>query len=199
MAEQLIIAVGREYGSGGHEIAKELANRFHIAYYDRNLLDEVAKEKNLDVDTLKEYDESPRKIILSRTVRGFSNSPEDVIAEMQFNFLKEKAEAGESFVVVGRCAEYVLRYYDSLVSIFVTADQDVKIKRIMETRSMTQKEAEAALKRHDKNRKSYYARHTNDHEWGYSSNYNLCINSSTLGMEKTTDFIEKFVKEFHNK
>ena len=92
MGEQLIISIGREYGSGGHAIAEILAKRFELPMYDRNLLDHIAEEKGVDVNVLNKYDEKANNVFLSRRVRGFSNSPEEAIAEMQFNFIKDKAK-----------------------------------------------------------------------------------------------------------
>lgn len=109
MGKQLIIAVSREFGSGGHEIADILAKKFNIPIYDNNLLTEIANSKNLDVDTLEKYDEKPKNIFLSRSVRGYSNSLSGVLAQMQFDYIRELANKGESFVIVGRCAETVLK------------------------------------------------------------------------------------------
>lgn len=136
MAKQLIISISREYGSGGHKVAQELATRLGLPIYDRNLLDAVAAEKDLTGTGLKKYDEAPRNLLLSRSVRGYSNSPEEITARMQFDFLKEKAENGESFVVVGRCSEDVLKAYDGLMSFFIIADEEAKLKRVQESRGV---------------------------------------------------------------
>ena len=82
------VTIEREYGSGGHEIAEKLAKRLQLPIYDRNLLDHMAEEKAIDGEKLKKYDEAPRKLLLSRNVRGYSNSPEENIAHMQFDFIK---------------------------------------------------------------------------------------------------------------
>ena len=106
---QLIISVGREFGSGGHEIAQKLSEIYNLPLYDRNLLKEVADTKNIDVNSLEEYDEVKKKRFFSRTVRGMSSSPEQAVAKLQFDYLRKKADNGNSFVVVGRCAETVLK------------------------------------------------------------------------------------------
>ena len=93
MDKQVIITIGREYGSGGHVIAQDIAKRFNVPYYNRNLIEEVAKQNNFDTDNIKDYDESPRKYLFSRTVQGYSNSPEEILAGLQFDFIKEKAYA----------------------------------------------------------------------------------------------------------
>ena len=132
MAEQTIISVGREYGSAGHEIAERIAKELGFKFYDRNMLDEIAQEKNIEVKYLEKYEEKPRNLILSRSVKGYSNSIEEVIADMQFEYLRKKADSGESFVVVGRCAEEVLKDKEGLISIFILGDREVKLNRIKE-------------------------------------------------------------------
>ena len=105
MGKQLIISVGREFGSGGHEIAEMLAKKFDLKLYDKNLLQNIAQEKEVDAQNIEKYDEVPRNMLFSRTVKGYSNSMEENVAQMQFDYLKRKAKEGESFVVVGRCSE----------------------------------------------------------------------------------------------
>lgn len=193
MAEQIIISIGREYGSGGHEIAEKLAKRFNLPLYDRNMLDEIAEQKNINSDELKKYDETPRNLLMSRSVRGYSNSPEEVIARMQFDFLKQKAKSGESFVVVGRCAEDILREYDCLVSIFITANMDTKIRRIQKIREVSREEAEIIIRRHDKKRKAYHNYYCQT-SWGDARNYSMTLDVSRLGTEHATDILEKFIQ-----
>ena len=115
MGKQFIISVGREYGSGGHEIGRKLANALGIHLYDRSLLDEFAAMQGVDPTELFKYDEAPRRPFFSRTVRGYTNSPEVNIAELQFDLLRKKADSGESFVVVGRCADTILRGNEGLI------------------------------------------------------------------------------------
>ena len=193
MEKQLIISISREYGSGGHCIARHLAERFNLPIYDHNLLDEITAGKNMNTEKLAKYDEAPKLKLKSRSVRGFSNSPEDAIAEMQFKFLKEKAASGESFVIVGRCSESVLKEYEGLVPIFVISDRDFKINRVMTERHFTEKEAIEAIARHDKKRKAYH-NHFAEGKWGDSRYYDMCINSSKLGLEGTIDLLEIYIR-----
>lgn len=193
MNKQLIISVGREFGSGGHEIAEELAKRFSISFYDRNLLDEIANEKKLDEHDLHQYDELPRNIITSRTVRGYSNSPEEIVARLQFDFLRRKAEQGESFVAVGRCSDDILKDFDGLISFFIMADLEAKIERVKEMRGISDLEAEAVIRRHDKKRKAYHNYYCQT-KWGDARNYDLAINCNRLGMKGTTDLLEQFIR-----
>lgn len=194
MDKQVIISIGREFGSGGHIIAEELAKRFDIPLYDRNILDHIAEEKCGNSEELKKYDERMKKFVISRRVRGFSNSPEEVIAELQFEFLENKAKKGESFVVVGRCAESVLKEFDGLISVFITGDKSAKCERVMALKSLSEKEAVEYMARHDRYRKRYHNHHC-EMKWGDSRNYDLCVNSSKLGIKRTVDMLERYIKE----
>lgn len=194
MSEQLIISVGREFGSGGHVIAEAVAKRFDLPLYDHNLLAEITKEKNLNFEELVKYDEAPRNLLFSRTIRGYSNSPEENIANMQFEYLENEAQQGKSFVVVGRCAETVLKNYKGLISIFILADMDCKIKRIANLHNISELEAEALIQRRDKARKSYH-NYFCTIKWGDSRNYDLSVNSSRLGIEGTVDLLEYYIRE----
>ena len=150
---QLIISVGREFGSAGRAIAEELAKRFNIPVYDRHLITEIANKTGLTTEEIEKYNENPKHIIFSRSVRGYSNSIEDNIAEMQFDFIKKKAESGESFVVVGRCSETILKDYESLVSLFILGDMEEKVKRVMKVYELSEDDAKRLIEKKDKKRK----------------------------------------------
>ena len=128
MQKQVIISISREYGSAGHEIAEKVAEDLKLPLYDRKLLEKVAEEKRVDISVLEKNDEKQRNVFLSRTVKGFSNSVEEAVAEMQFDFIRKEAAKGESFVVVGRCSEYVLAGHPALVSVFVLGDPEAKLQ-----------------------------------------------------------------------
>ncbi|MBR3824033.1 MAG: cytidylate kinase-like family protein [Lachnospiraceae bacterium] len=193
MEKQLIISIGREFGSGGHVIAEALAKRFNIPLYDHNLLDHIAEEKNLNAEELKKFDEKPRNVLLSRTLKGHSSSPSDHIAMMQFEYLKKKAEKGESFVVVGRCAEMVLKEYEAMISLFVLGDKECKTKRVMEVYDISKEEARKKMERHDVYRKQYHNSYC-DSKWGDSRSYDLCINSSRLGIDGTVAMLADYIR-----
>jgi cytidylate kinase len=190
---QLIISVGREFGSGGRVIAEELAKRFNIPVYDRHLITEIAEKTGLTPEEIERYNENPKPHIIARSVRGFSNSIEDNIAEMQFDIIDQKAKSGESFVVVGRCSETKLKKYPALVSLFVLGDMNEKIKRVMKVYSLSEEEAERLITKKDKKRKRYHNYHCAGH-WGDSRLYDLSINSSRLGIDGTVDYLEQYIK-----
>lgn len=193
MDKQLIISVGREFGSGGHVVAAGLAKHFGLPLLDSNILADIAKEKNTDAEYLKKYDESARSLLFSRTVNGYSNSPEDVVARMQFDYLKARADAGESFVVIGRCADYVLRNNAGLVRIFILGDIDAKIQRTAEREGVSEEKARALMEHNDKRRRTYHNTHC-EGKWGDSRSYDITINSSRLGIEGTTDLLIKYIE-----
>lgn len=192
MNQQLIISIGREFGSGGHEIAQKLADIYKLPLYDHNLLDEMAERTNLDSTEIQKLDETGRNKLLSRTVRGFNNSPAHNIAFLQFNFLKEKADQGESFVVVGRCSETILKENTSLISLFILGDIDTKAKRIMELYHLSEIEAKALMCDKDRKRKRYHNSYCPG-KWGDSRNYELSVNSSKLGIDETVRIISEYI------
>lgn len=194
MSKQLIISIGREFGSAGHLIAEELAKRFDIPLYDHNLLDKIAEEMGVENHEFHKYDEKPKFSFFARKLNGHSTSMADHLVKLQFKFMQNKGDNGESFVIVGRCAEHHLSHNPNMVTIFVLGNKEEKIKRIMEVYNLSEKEAEALRKRKDLARKTYHNNYCKG-KWGDSRNYHLSINSSILGIEKTTDFIENFVKE----
>lgn len=195
MKKQLIVAVSREFGSGGHVIAKAIAEAFELPLYDRNLLHNISEEKKVDASNLLQYDEAPKNRFLTRRVQGHSNSPEENIAQMQFDYLKKMAAAGESFVIIGRCAETILKGNEGLLTMFITGDMDAKIKRTAEREGISEKQAEKRILAMDKQRKAYH-NHYSEHRWGDSRYYDVCINSNRLGIEKTTEVLVEYIKKF---
>ena len=191
---QLIISVGREFGSGGHEIAEKLAEHYDIKLYDKNILDEVAMEKNVDRKEFRGFDEKIRNKFLYRTVNGMNSSPEDNLAEMQFDFLREKADEGESFVIVGRCAETVLRENPNIITLFINGSMDFKIQRTMEMFGLNEEDAEEYILYENIKRKRYHNSHSKQ-KWGDSRNYELTINSSVFGIDGTVRMLIKYIDE----
>lgn len=194
MSKQLIISVSREFGSSGHVIAEKLAERFNLPLYDKNLLREIAGERDLNAQKLEKYDEVPKLRLFSRTVNGHSSSPEENIANLQFDFLRKKAENGDSFIIVGRCAETVLKKFDCMVPVFILADKEEKVKRIMELHNLSKNEAELMIHRENRKRKEYHNYYSTV-KWGDSRNYDMTINSGRLGIDKTVDLLEKYIRE----
>lgn len=188
---QFIISVSREYGSAGHEIAEKLAQDFGIGLYDRNILEELAKEKSSSAEKLEEFDEQPISFLAKR-IGNHNSSAENIVAQMQFDYIRKKAESGESFVVVGRCAETVLKGQKNFFRFFILGDKEEKLKHVMNKYRLGEEEAMAKMLRHDKKRKQYHNQYS-EYKWGDSRGYDMCINSSSLGVDGTVEVIKKYM------
>ena len=194
LKKKVLVTIGREYGSGGKKIAEALGKDLGIPVYDKNLLKIIAEKHDIDADLLENDDENLSNPFFepyftygidtaSRSSRLFS---------LQSRIIREKADK-ESAVFVGRCADDVLSDYDDVVSIFIYAPKDVRIKRIMRTEDIADSlAAEKILKRVDKSRKSYYQFYT-DRKWGTTDGHDLIINSAALGLKGTLSFLEDFL------
>ncbi len=192
--KQIIISIGREFGSGGHVIAEKLAQHYGIPLYSKELLDEIAKEGEYSKEFLEKFDEKPMNItFMPHSIVGNGTSFEQDIAIKQFNFLKNKAAEGESFVVVGRCADEVLADNPNLVSLFILGDTDSKLKRVMEREGLDEKSALAKMKKMDKIRKSYHNFYC-ENKWGDSRGYDLCIKTGKISIELATQLIKDYIK-----
>ena len=191
--KQLIITIGREYGSGGHAIGEMLAEKLGIGFYDAEIIQRLSEKKDIKKETLSKYDEKPSPVLMNRSVRGYSTSLEEAVAEMQFKMIRKIAASGESFVLIGRCGETVLSKYDCLIRLFVLGDMDSRITRIMKRKRVSRKEAQKLIKTTDKRRKAYH-NYYSDGKWGDSRTYDLTINSSRLGVEGTAEFLEEYIR-----
>ena len=189
MSHQLIVAIGRESGSGGLDIAHALAERLQLPLFDKSILQKAAEDKGVSAETLERYDERPYSPLFCRSVRGISSAPEDCVAQMQFELLRQHANAGESFVVLGRCAEEVLADHECLVSIFVEADLDFRIRRT----PLPGNEALEFIHKKDRQRRIYHDQHCKG-DWGDAQNYDLVINSARLGIPGTVDVLEHYIR-----
>lgn len=194
MNNQLIITVGREFGSGGHELAARLAEHYGIPLYDKEIFEHVEEKGSIRADVAKHFDERPVNPMFYPTMLdGGYMSLEQTVANHIFDFIRTKGDKEkESFVIVGRCAEYVLRDNPNLVSIFVLGDKQVKISRVMEKYGLDEKAAYNRMKREDKLRKTYHNFYS-DGKWGDSRSYDLCINSSRLGMDGSLEALIAYI------
>jgi cytidylate kinase len=202
MERHIIITLGRRIGAGGLEIAHTLAKRLDIKVYDKELIEIAARESGLAPDVFEKRDEVPAS--KSRFARFFglrsSNyadqgyAQDNAISEeglfkTQSDIIRQLADNG-SGIFVGRCADYVLRDRPGMLSVFITADKEDRIARIVEKKGMSEKEAEKYIDHGERRRTSYYNYYTFK-EWGDSASYDLCLNSSRFGIEGCVDFIIK--------
>lgn len=198
--DNIYITIGREFGSGGREIGKKVAQALNIPYYDKELMAVAAQESGLSPEFLQSYDEKPTNSFLYSLVMGQqtvlaggNNTVEQMAAKAQRDAVLAVAAKG-SCVIVGRCADYILRDRPGLVRIFITADHDARIARITQRDGVSEKEAEEKIRRMDKTRASYYSFHT-DRKWGAAETYDLCVSSSLRGVDAAVETILTFCKK----
>lgn len=196
-----VITIARGYGSGGKTIGKMLAERLNISYYNRELLRIASDESGIHERFFDQADERGRTGLFqqSRVYKGEVISPdrsdfvsEDNLFNYQAKAIKNLAEK-ESCVIVGRCADYVLKDMPNLVRVFVHAPMESCINTVMELYGVSRKEAEKTILATDKSRSSYYKRYTGQ-EWNNATNYDLCLNSEELGFERSVELIEAYLK-----
>ena len=201
MTSNLIITIGRQSGSGGKEIGQKVAEKLGVKCYDKELLALAAKESGLCEELFQSHDEKPTKSFLyslvmdsysfGYTSSGYMDMPiNHKIFLAQFEAIKALADR-EPCVIVGRCADYALEDYPNRVSIFVTGDDKAKIKRLAERNNVTEAKAKEIMMTTDKERSSYYNYYSSK-KWGDVRSYDLCVNSSVLGIEGTVDLIIYF-------
>lgn len=204
--KKIIITIGREFGSGGREIGKRLANALNITYYDKELLGIAAKESGLSTEFLESYDEKSNGSFLYSLVMGqanmfyngnVNNSVEQLASIAQREAVMKVAEKG-SCVIVGRCADYILKDEENILRVFICANYEDRLERIKVRDKVNDKEAQEKIKRMDKARKAYYSCHA-DTEWGVAKNYDLCMNVSKLGIEQTAAQIQSVAEQLMNK
>ena len=180
-----IITISREFGSGGRFIGEEVAKKLGIAYYDKNIINQIAEESGLSPEYIQESAElSPKKGLFSYAFAGrdiTGKSVEDIVYEAQRKVILEMAEK-EPCVIVGRNADFILRDRDDVMNVFIHGDLPEKTERICRLYNVSEQEAVKMMEDMDKRRRTNYNFYT-DQKWGKASNYTLCLNSSQLGYE----------------
>lgn len=201
-----VITIGRQFGSGGHDIGKLVAEKLGYAFYDKKLVEIAAKNSNISDDAVANIDEKATSSLLyslvsgSYSIRGMNGSLyyemplNDKLFIAQSDVIKNVA-AKENSVIVGRCADYVLDGADDieLINVFIYAPMDNRIDRISRLHGLTEKQAKDKITKSDKQRKTYYNYYSN-REWGKMTNYDLCINSGKAGIEECADMIASFIR-----
>lgn len=191
-----IITISREFGSGGRFIGEEVAKKLGIAYYDKNIIGQIAEKSGLSPEYIQENAElSPKKGLFAYAFSGrdiTGKSVEDMVYEAQRNIILELAEK-EPCVIIGRNADYILQDRDDVLNVFIHGDMPEKIKRITGLYNVKEKEAVKMMADTDKRRRTNYNFYT-DQNWGKASNYTLCLNSSQLGYDRCEMIIMECVK-----
>ena len=196
MKQQIIVTIGRESGSGGHAIAKRLADSMGIACYDKKkLVEGTAKLGGMNKSYVRKLDEKPVGFPFTGRIGAFEESPESNVARMTFEYIRQIADSGESCVIVGRCADAVLRKNPNTVRIFIVGDTDQKNARLANIQQISLEAADEERKEIDRFRRAYHNFYS-DTKWGDSRAYDLIINSSRLGIQGTAEIIKTFVMAF---
>lgn len=198
-----IITIGREYGSAGREIGYKVADYFGIKLYDKEMLARAAKESGICQELFETHDEKPTSSFLYSLVMdtyslGYSaGSYADMpinhkVFLAQFDTIKKIASEGPC-ILVGRCADYALEDFDNVLSIFIHADMNARIRRIARIYDLTDAKAKERIVKTDKQRSSYYNYYSNK-KWSDADSYNICLDSSVLGIDGTAEAIERLVE-----
>ncbi|MBQ7374994.1 MAG: cytidylate kinase-like family protein [Clostridia bacterium] len=204
MAKKLIITIARQYGSGGREIGERVAEILDIPMYDKELIKDAAAKGSLNEEVLRTTDESAANSllytlamgsnVLGATMQfGYKMPLNDKLFILQSEVIREYAAAG-SCVIIGRCADYVLRDEENVLKIFIYSDIETREKRIRERYpDIKSSQVLDVINKTDKRRASYYNFYTGN-KWGKYDNYDLAINAATFGIEKTAELIADFAK-----
>ena len=203
MATNLVITIGRQFGSGGRKVGKLLAEKLDIPYYDKELLAEAAKGSGICQEIFENHDEKPTRSLLFSLVTGMQmhGDPGSMYMDMplnhkiflaQFDAISRIASEGPC-VIVGRCADYVLRDKPNAVSVFVKADIRQRMERAVSLYGVDPAKAEETVRKADKQRASYYNYYATA-TWGDVNNYDLCVDTGKLGIEGTVELIEQYLR-----
>lgn len=192
-----VITIGRQCGSGGHTIGKLVAERLGVPFYDKEIIKAVARRSGLSEDTVEQKGEYSTSSFLynvaTRGISAYNMSNRDTmpLAEQinayQTEYIKEIAEQG-SCVIVGRSADYILADREDTLNVFIYGDLEDRMARIVSEHGVAEKEAKEHVLERDKKRSKYY-KHITDQVWGFAENYDICLNSSELGIEKCVEII----------
>ncbi len=194
-----VITIGRQFGSGGRQVGKKLADKLGIAFYDKELIEIAAMESGMSKKLLESADEKPtNSFFYSLSILGNGFSPmadmpiNDKLFFIQSNVIKRVAQEG-SCVIVGRCADYILRNNPNCVNVFIHACMNKKLERAVNEYKLSADSALDEILRMDKSRASYY-NYYSDRKWGRADNYHLCIDSGVIGVDNAVDLIISFVE-----
>jgi len=202
MDKHIIINVGRQLGSGGHDIGRMLALDFNARYYDRELMNLAAKESGFSEKFFEQNDEKKGffKGLFNVQTPHFSggsmyktNFSQESLFQFQSDAIIKAAKEG-SCVFVGRCADYVLREFGNTVNVFITASMEFRIRQVMNKQHVDADAARKIIEQGESKRAAYYNYYTGK-KWGAAESYDLCIDSSLLGIMETEKIIAEFIRK----
>ncbi len=203
MSKHVVVTIGRQFGSGGRYVGRLLAEKLGVPFYDKELLSEAAKSSGICEEIFEDHDEKPTKSLLFNLVTGFQHNMDAGAYYMdmplnhkiflaQFDAIRRLAGEG-SCVIVGRCADYVLKDDPDAVSVFIKADMPSKISRAVKYYGIEEHKAEDRIRKADKQRASYYNYYATA-TWGDVDNYDLVVDTGVLGVEGAVELICKFIE-----
>nr|WP_315020577.1 cytidylate kinase-like family protein [uncultured Aminipila sp.] len=184
----MIITIGREYGSGGHDVGAMLSGKLGIVLYDKENLAENAMRLGYYDEIKGFYEEKPADSLLYVIAKSDENGK---MGEKPFKHIKE-VTADQSCVIIGRCANYIFRNEEEHISVFIHADMDKRIKRIAQNNNISEKQAKNLICETDKKRAEFHNQYTREN-WGDSRGYQLSIDSGMIGIEQTVDLICDYI------
>ena len=193
LGKHIVITISREYGSGGRYVGRLIADKLGIKLYDKEFISKVAEETGLSEEYIENNEQKREALAILNNgyYFGLNNSDELFIKESEL--IKEVADK-ESCVIVGRCADFILKDRENVIKVFVYSDMEDKVKRTTEFYGFDKEKAEKEIKRIDKLRANHYKYYT-EKDWNNHSNYDICINSDTFGVEKSAEMICDLVKD----
>lgn len=199
MKKKIIINIGRQFGSGGLAVAKALSAKLGIPVYDREIIAKAADDSGFSTELFAEKDEKRSFFSLSSFFSSNFGSADqnymsnEALFNLQCEAIKNIAEQG-SAIIVGRCSNYVLRNFEGTLNVFLTSPDEIRAQRVSERSGISVEKATSLIKSNDKTREEYYNYFTFGN-WGVASTYDLCLDSSILGIEGTADFIISFARK----
>ena len=203
MEKRIIITISRQYGSGGRLIGRKLAEKLEIPFLDRQLITDAAAQCGLNEDAVERLEEKPTSSLLYALSGGYTSAAvvgdrvdvlpmNDRVFYVQSNLIRKAAREG-SCVIVGRCADYILRNNPDAVHVYIHADLPIRIERGIQYYGLSPEKAESVLLRIDRQRASYHNFYS-DRKWGKAENYDLCLNSGIIGLDNTVEIISRYAE-----
>lgn len=207
MTDNYVVTIGREPGSGGHEIGKKLAEKLGFSFYDKELINIASQKSGLGKEFFEKADEcygpslygglfGMRNSLVDEVYAGYYLSNENFF-KIQSDVIRDLAEKSPA-VFVGRCADYVLKNHPRCFNIFITAELTDRIKRLASIHNVDEEKAKKIVDKMDKKRSEYYNFYSNK-QWGIAKSYHLCVNSSVTGIQNTVDLITDYINILSNK
>lgn len=196
-----VITIGRQFGSGGHEIGVRLARELNIPFYDKELLQKAAEESGLCAQIFDNFDEKPRSLLYSIAMDsymfavpgiGAGESLEQQVYLATYNTIRRIADQGPC-VIIGRCADYALADHPNTLKLFVSAPLEIRLKNVEKREGLTPEKAKTLMIRTDKRRAAYYEYYSSQ-KWGSVDSYDFCLDSSVFGMNGSVELIKEIVE-----